>query len=340
LQRVAWRIVRLEPQAGESQCAPNGTSFSVATPEVIATAQVDKIVDSQAIFLIVNVQPRSAAAWRSNVHPAEKQSLSCDLRLGTSPNMVRFTDLFRTKSGHAAARAPGVSRDGSNQCCRCNRACEIGRLIRRRLGNNRQCKGGQRRPFLEDRFAQTKNADGKGTIASALVRLGDKDGLYWKYLTDSAASAIDADSPDILSVLSQDKSHPPPEMVAWAKAHNTSLGEATEDLLFDLPGRLISLAATGDPRAIPLFRRALLARNPLIQVAGAEGLAQIKDVASVPLIIAACKRGTADHAKALAMFSLIYFDDPDAQQAVDQYYSKKIADEMRKEIAAQKGPFN
>jgi hypothetical protein len=195
-------------------------------------------------------------------------------------------------------------------------------------------------PVLEDRFAQTKNADGKGTIASALVRLGDKDGLYWKYLTDSAASAIDADSPDILSVLSQDKSHPPPEMVAWAKAHNTSLGEATEDLLFDLPGRLISLAATGDPRAIPLFRRALLARNPLIQVAGAEGLAQIKDVASVPLIIAACKRGTADHAKALAMFSLIYFDDPDAQQAVDQYYSKKIADEMRKEIAAQKGPFN
>ena len=195
-------------------------------------------------------------------------------------------------------------------------------------------------PVLEDRFAQTKNADDKGTIASALVRLGDKDGLYWKYLTDSAASAIDADSPDILSALSQDKSHPPPEMVAWAKAHNMSLGEATEDLVFELPGRLISLAATGDPRAIPLFRRALFARNPLIQVAGAEGLAQIKDIASVPLIIAACKRGTADHAKALAMYSLIYFDDPDAQQAVDQYYSKKIADEMRKEIAAQKGPFN
>jgi len=39
LQRVAWRIVTLEPQAGESQCAPNGTSFSVATPEALSLAE-------------------------------------------------------------------------------------------------------------------------------------------------------------------------------------------------------------------------------------------------------------------------------------------------------------
>ncbi len=85
------------------------------------------------------------------------------------------------------------------------------------------------------------------------------------------------------------------------------------------------MANTGDPRGVPLLRAVpLKSPNFMMVKLAADGLAQAKDKDSVPLIIDACKRALASAAELLAE-SLVYFDDPDAQKAVDQYVTPKTA---------------
>lgn len=84
---------------------------------------------------------------------------------------------------------------------------------------------------------------------------------------------------------------------------------------------MLELADTGDPRGIPLLRRALQSRNYMIAVFAAKGLVQIQDKDSIPLIIAACQRASTGFASEIAK-SLIWFDDPRAQTAVDTYVAE------------------
>jgi hypothetical protein len=58
------------------------------------------------------------------------------------------------------------------------------------------------------------------------------------------------------------------------------------------------------------------------------GLAEIQDKASIPLIIEACKRAPAEAAAVMAE-SLVYFDDAEAQRAVDTYIPKDAAKVFR-----------
>src|SRR5260370_39289585 len=74
------------------------------------------------------------------------------------------------------------------------------------------------------------------------------------------------------------------------------------------PGPVGLLALTGDPRAVPLLRRALWSPNYMIEIMGAMGLAKIQDKESIPWIIEACRRAPAEAAAVIAE-SLIYFDD-------------------------------
>jgi HEAT repeat protein len=81
---------------------------------------------------------------------------------------------------------------------------------------------------------------------------------------------------------------------------------------------VLFLAETGDPRAIPLLRRALVSPNFLIQVEGVQGLTDLQDKASIPFIIAACRNAPAELASALAGF-LVEFDDPQTQSAAKEF---------------------
>jgi HEAT repeat protein len=69
----------------------------------------------------------------------------------------------------------------------------------------------------------------------------------------------------------------------------------------------------------------------------ADGLARARDKDSVPLIIDACKNASPDVASGIAQ-ALVYFDDPRAQNAVDQYLSKEAAKFAREEKAKGLGP--
>ena len=189
-------------------------------------------------------------------------------------------------------------------------------------------------PALEAQFARTQELQDKANIASTLVRLGDKDTSYWDFLAKLATPVLESDAPDFLSYDAQGKSlpGPSPEFIVWAKAHNVPpngpAGNAGENAVYWSPGKVAVLGSTGDARAIPLLRQALSSPNHMVEIVAAQALAEMQDKESIPTIIEACKRAPAEVAELIAD-SLVYFDDPSAQNAVDRYVPKDRAKVLR-----------
>jgi HEAT repeat protein len=121
----------------------------------------------------------------------------------------------------------------------------------------------------------------------------------------------------------------PSSSEAWAKQDR----EFNEMLTF-----VDIVAETRDPRGVRLLRRALSSPDSETQNQAAYGLARAQDKDSIPLIIDVCKSARPDLAAAIASNALVYFDDPRAQSAVDQYLSKEEAKFAREENAGGIGP--
>jgi HEAT repeat protein len=124
----------------------------------------------------------------------------------------------------------------------------------------------------------------------------------------------------------------------FKRAHHVSVSTAFQYARYDIPGKVLQLATAGDPRGIPLLRRALRSRNYLIVTWAAKGLAQIQDKQSIPLIIAAAQRAPTGYPSLIAE-SLLYFDDAQAQSAVDTYMPKDRAAIYREARARGMGVF-
>jgi HEAT repeat protein len=186
-------------------------------------------------------------------------------------------------------------------------------------------------PILKDLFAQSQDVDTKAWIACDLVKLGDKDNTYWNFVVEKAEEAIESDVPSPIAFdadANSERGQVSPEFTAWAKAHNLSTEEtskAASNSVF--PIRFGLLFKSGDPRAIPLLRRALLARIYMVEAQAAMGLVWLKDRDSIPLIVEACKRAPAGAAGAIAM-SLLEFHDPEAQNAAEPYLPKQMVDAL------------
>lgn len=196
-------------------------------------------------------------------------------------------------------------------------------------------------PMLERKFVHTQDVIDKAHIASALVRLGDKDDAYWEFLVKQATLAVESDAPDFMNLDPQAETSagPSPEFTAWANARKLDVQEAGGDAMYRLPGRIMLLSSTGDRRAIPLLRQGLLSPNHQIEYSAALGLAELQDKDSIPFILQACKIAPEAVAPAIAE-SLVYFDDPEAQKAVDTYVPKERARILREGKAAGKNsPF-
>src|SRR6266446_4610516 len=204
-----------------------------------------------------------------------------------------------------------------------------------------QARAVQAVPMLEEKFVRTQDELDKAHIASALVRLGDNNDIYWDFQVKLVTQAVESDAPSFMSFDSHGKSvpGPSPEFVAWADAHKLSHEGLGEKQMYLAPGPVGLLALTGDPRAVPLLRRALWSTNFMIEIMGAMGLAKIQDKDSIPRIIEACRRAPAEAAAVIAE-SLIYFDDPEAQRAVDEYIPKDAAKIYRDARARGKKPLS
>ena len=201
-------------------------------------------------------------------------------------------------------------------------------------------------PDLEKQFARAKDSLDKAKLAQVLVLLGDKNDEYWNYLAESAALVLNSDAPQLIVHDAQGKLTLSPEWIAWAEAHKEpgTMGSRSdgsdivvEDPVYVTPGSILLLGATGDPRAIPLLRQALFSSNVMVQMGAAMGLAQLQDKDSIPLIIEACTRAPQEMAEAMAG-SLAYFDDADAQKAVDTFLRADRAKLLRERKKAGKGP--
>jgi hypothetical protein len=181
-------------------------------------------------------------------------------------------------------------------------------------------------PAFEQKFARSTDSLDKMQLASALIRLGDKNDTYWDYLVEKVNAALQNDAPSFMRYDAQGKSKPgpSPEFVEWADGHHIALQSAAEDAMMLVPGEIGLLAMTADKRAIPLLRQALLSRNYMAEIMAAMGLARVHDKESIPLIIEACRHAPAEAAEVIAE-ALVYFDDPDAQKAVDTYMTKEHA---------------
>ncbi|MEO7029073.1 MAG: HEAT repeat domain-containing protein [Acidobacteriaceae bacterium] len=186
-------------------------------------------------------------------------------------------------------------------------------------------------PALEVQFARTTDLDTKAKIADGLVRLGDNDNTYWNFLLQQATLAVDSDLPAPFhdsqgNATGRELS---PEFKAWVQAHNVDVSTAVRSAIYDLPGKVLQLGEAVDPRGIPLLRRALQSHNPMIVIMASKGLAQIQDKDSIPLIIDACRMAPKGYDGAIAESSLVFFDDPQAQSAVDTYVPKQRAKIIR-----------
>lgn len=181
----------------------------------------------------------------------------------------------------------------------------------------------------------------KARIAQVLLLLGDRKDVYWNYLAELAKSVLDNGAPSPVHYDAQGKHIPGPsqEFIAWAQAHGQAPGPAAESAVYIWPGLVGGLGMTGDSRALPLLRRALSSPNPMIQIAASKGLAEMHDEASVPLVISRCTNAPPEVASVIAE-SLVYFDDPEAQKAVDTYVPKELARALREARAAGEGPLH
>jgi hypothetical protein len=196
-------------------------------------------------------------------------------------------------------------------------------------------------PSLEGQFERSQDLSHKGMLASALMMLGDKDDKYWDFLLKRAMDAVDDDAPFFLRVDENGKfvtTEPSPAFLQWAADNHLTTEQAVDRVWFDDPGAIGDIGQADDPRAIPTLRRALLSQNFLIQAAAAQGLAYMGDRDSISLIIDACKRSPKG-ASVIIAEPLVYFDDSEAQDAVDLYLPKEYAAEARKARATGETPF-
>lgn len=182
--------------------------------------------------------------------------------------------------------------------------------------------------ILKKNFVNTKDERHKAQIASALIELGDTDNIYWDFLLRQAISVLEGDTSSAVKNDSQGKpSEGPSSYDAWARQD----ADLNMMLIF-----VETVAETRDPRGIQFLRRAL--SSPSFQGDAAAGLVRAQDNDSIPLIIDLCKNASPEEARFFAMQVLVYFDDPRAQSAVDQYLSKEDAKFAREQKANGVGP--
>jgi HEAT repeat protein len=182
-------------------------------------------------------------------------------------------------------------------------------------------RSGQLLPILEERFAHATDREQKSGLAIALIRAGDTDETYWKYLADPVEALVKSAPPEPVWCPDPPGGCPAEKgriYAAWARAHGITEGSAQDQAVRSLPNELAGLAAIGDRRGIPLFLEALRLPGFEVEAAAALGLAEADDRDAIPLIIDACRRASPEGARNIAGV-LNLFNDPRAKSAAAAY---------------------
>lgn len=195
-------------------------------------------------------------------------------------------------------------------------------------------------PALKLQFAGNNDVEKKRRIASALVKLGERDGPYWNFLVIRANQSLQDEPPNPFEFDSNGKAiaKPTEGLKKWAESHHMPLGDALMESMKLAGEPIMDLARADDPRAIPILRKALGSKYFFTRVDAARGLAALHDAESVPAIVQACEKSPKEVAGAIAQ-SLVYFDDPAAQHALESYVPKGTVEALRTKRAQGRGPY-
>lgn len=166
-------------------------------------------------------------------------------------------------------------------------------------------------------------------LASLLVQLGDPNPVYWNLLVSEADLALSSQAPfpAAADAKTWDDLYTP-EQKAWAKAHNISVDQMSKEAMLIAPGRLVPLARSGDPRALPILRSGLKSENPMIQDVAAAGLAILRDKDSIPVIIAISRARQGFDAHFIAE-NLMFFHDATADKVYHEYFPEVNIEQAR-----------
>ncbi len=188
-------------------------------------------------------------------------------------------------------------------------------------------------PALKGAFERVEDKHKEQTIARALVALAEEDEFYWNFLVQYAKVAIESDMPFPLPFDSKGrgiKGKLSLEFLAWAEENKVDPKVAAETGLYEMSHDVKVLAMAGDPRAFDLLLRGLESKNYLIASYAAQGLAKLQDKRAIRPIIQASKMAPAEAADFIAR-PLVFFDDPEAQRAAEEFIQNKvILDSLRK----------
>ena len=195
-------------------------------------------------------------------------------------------------------------------------------------------------PSLRVAFERERANSTRQFLAAALVKLGDKDPRYFRYVSEAATKAVKADLPLSLSgaALVAENGRAPAALITWARVHRIDLQRALWLGTVELVAAVEALGETADRRSSPILLRGLRSRNFFIVNQAALGLAHLSDPKAAKPIIVACKRLSADECPSVAR-ALLYFDTPEAQEAAEQLIANpellaRWREQRRRELAA------
>lgn len=170
--------------------------------------------------------------------------------------------------------------------------------------------------WARESFEQSDDKAEKSRAALQLVLHGAEDPRYLQFLLDNAWKALEGDPPGVLEVDEEGRAvrgELSEEFVAWATEQGLDPETAAGERLYGAAADLMAVAAVASadrPATVDLLLHAVEARDPMVVVAAAEGLARLQvEPARKRLVELALSSGH-DLAKGLAL-ELLWYDDPE-----------------------------
>jgi HEAT repeat protein len=182
-------------------------------------------------------------------------------------------------------------------------------------------------------YALTSDPELKQRLASILISIGVKDQIYREYLERAARKALADETPWPTQFNEKNEKSWDPVFLEWCKKKELNPVTILEKAYYEIPNPWYFLAASGDPAFYDLFIEGLHSHNRMIAGTAAQGLAKLQDVRAIEPLIAAGRQSLAEARFGIGE-SLLYFSDPKAQAAAEEFINttdKTLLETLRRE---------
>lgn len=188
-------------------------------------------------------------------------------------------------------------------------------------------------------FALATDPELKQRVASILLGIGVRDQVYRDYLEHAAREALADETPwpDRHNAEGEPVDWNP-VFLKWCEKRGLMPWATFRKVAYEVPTPWYYVAASGDPVFYDLLMQGLRSHNLMIVVWAAEGLAKLQDPRSIEPLIAAGRHAVGEARYGIGK-SLLYFSDPRAQAAAEEFYASRQKEllELERKDAKEKG---